>query len=149
MGLECKWRHARKQWADNLGILKNSQLGVDFEPCKTVRHFVSAIWGIENWVLWHGVESWELTSGHVRQTFSLCHLRHRELNSLPWSRERGVDFGPCKTDDFVSAFGHRELSSLPWSKELESWLGPCRQTVEVEFRPWCWEVGVSTVEAYS
>ena len=60
----------------------------------------------------------------------------------------GVDFGPCKTDDFVSAFGHRELSSLPWSRELESWLGPCRQTVEVQFRPWCWEVWVSTVEAY-
>ena len=35
-------------------------------------------------------------------------------------RQLGVDFGPCKTDDFVSAFGHRELSSLPWSRELES-----------------------------
>ena len=23
-------------------------------------------------------------------------------------------------------------------------LGPCKRTVEVEFRPWCWEVGVST-----
>ena len=27
-------------------------------------------------------------------------------------------------------------------------LRPCRRTVEVEFRPWCWEVWVSTVEAY-
>ena len=26
MRLECEWRHARKRWADHLGILKNSQL---------------------------------------------------------------------------------------------------------------------------
>ena len=31
--------------------------------------------------------SWELTSGYVSQTFCLCHLGHRDMSSLPWSRE--------------------------------------------------------------
>ena len=27
MGLECEWRHARKGWGENLGILKNTSVG--------------------------------------------------------------------------------------------------------------------------
>ena len=42
--------------------------------------------------------SWKLTSGNVRQTFYLCHLGHRELSSLPWSQEFGVDCGPESWD---------------------------------------------------
>ena len=72
MGLECERRHARKRWAEDLGILKKTSVfGVDFGPCKS-----------DNF---------------------LCHLGHRELNSLPWRRQFGVDFGPCNTGDFVSA----------------------------------------------
>ena len=40
------------------------------------------------------------------------------------------------------------VRSWLWTSRVGSWLGPCRLTVEVEFRPWYWEVWISTFEAY-
>ncbi len=82
-----------------------------------------------------GLES-ELRHARKRWTENWGILKKTSVWSLLWAREFGDDFGPCKTDDFVSAFKHRELISLSWSRELESGLGPYRQTVELEFRPW-------------
>ena len=63
MGLECKWRHARKRWAENLEILKKSQLGVDCGPVELVVYWgpvqLVVEWGpVELLVNLSYVESW-------------------------------------------------------------------------------------------
>ena len=79
MWLECEWRHARKQWAENLGILKNTSVE-------------SRLW--------------------ASRVGSL--LRTSPVGCRMGTGRVGSRFGPCR---------------------------------EFKLRLWCWEVGVSTVEA--
>ena len=47
-----------------------------------------------------------------------------------------------------SLLGTSPVGCRMGTRRVGSRLGPCRRTVEVEFRPWCWEVWVSIVKAY-
>ena len=43
-----------------------------------------------------------------------------DLGILKKTSVFGVDFRPCKSDNFLCHLGHRELSSLPWTREFGS-----------------------------
>ena len=98
MGLECEWRHARKQWAENLGILKKTsvefycrpvelgtrlgpvQLGVDFGYVKSWSRVKTMV-----------LRSWSLTMEFCRSLLTeivkttRC-AKHLSFVSIEWLR---------------------------------------------------------------
>ena len=64
MKLECEWRHARKRWSREFEDIEKESVW-SWLKARQADNFCLCHWGIENWVLYCGVESLELTVGQA------------------------------------------------------------------------------------
>ena len=75
MGLECEWRHARKRWAENLGILKNTSVEFDCRPVE----LGTQLGPVQLGVYFGHVESWSWVKTTVLRSWSLTMEYFRSL----------------------------------------------------------------------
>ena len=92
MGLECRWHHAQKRWAENLEDFEKDS--VEVRPWSWEVEVRPWCWevGVRPWCWEVGVRpcSWGVDIGPCRQTIEFLPLEHRELSSLPLRRRLGL-----------------------------------------------------------